>query len=116
MIELIIKIVSVVFLMVLAFAIGFGLWRLVEIPLRKGRASIFDYVYVDDDGSVRELTTAEEEFLSTAVFPSGEVDRFIKSKYESTTAEGRMAGYLQRRRVPRKIRVAPSGADINGFE
>jgi hypothetical protein len=116
MIELIIRFVWVVFLMVLAFTIGFGLWRLVEIPLRKRRASIFDYVYVDEDGSVRELTAAEEEFVSAAVFPSGEVDRFIKTKYESATADGRMAGYLQRRRLPRQIRVAPPAADINSFE
>ena len=108
MIELLVKIVSVLFLMVFAFAIGFGLWRLVEIPLRKWRDSTFDYVYVDDDGSVRELTTDEEEFFNTAVFPSGDADRFIKSDYEALTADGRVAGYIQRRRLPREIHVAPA--------
>jgi peptidoglycan/LPS O-acetylase OafA/YrhL len=46
-IEILIKIVSVIVLMSLAFAIGFGLWHLVEIPLRRWRESAFDYVDVD---------------------------------------------------------------------
>jgi hypothetical protein len=108
MIGLIIKIVAVLFLLVFGFAIGFGLWRLFEIPLRKGRDSIFDYVYVDENGNARELTAAEEEFLSSAVFPSGEVDRFIKSDYLALNADGGPAGYIQRRRLPRGTRVAPA--------
>jgi hypothetical protein len=108
MIEIAIRIISILFLMVLAFAIGFGMWRLIEIPLRKWRSSTFDYVYVDEDGNVRELNAAEEEFVSTAIFLNDDADRYIKSDYESLTANGRLAGYLQRRRLPRQIPVAPS--------
>ena len=108
MIEIAIKIISIVFLMVLAFAIGFGMWRLIEIPLRKWRSSIFDYVYVDEDGNVRELNAAEEEFVSSAIFLNDDADRYIKSEYESLTANGRLAGYLQRRRLPRQVPVGPS--------
>jgi len=109
MIEILIKLISIVFLMVFAFAIGFGLWRVVEIPLRKWRASTFDYVYVDEDGNVRELNAAEEEFVSTSIFLNDDADRHIKSEYESLTTNGRLAGYLQRRRLPRQIPVAPVG-------
>ena len=108
MIEIIIKIVSVLFLMVFAFAIGFGLWRVVEVPLRKRRDSIFDYVYVDEQGQARELTAAEEEFVSTAIFPHGDADRLIKSDYDALTADGRLSGYIQRRRLPREVRIAPA--------
>ena len=108
MIEIVIKIILALIVMVFAFAIGFGLWRLVEIPLRKGREAIFDYVYVDEQGNARELTAGEEEFLSTAVFPSGDADRFIKSDYQELTEDGRVAGFIQRRRLPRGIRVAPA--------
>jgi|SRR5215475_2981532 len=107
MIEIVIKLISIVFLMVFAFAIGFGLWRVVEIPLRKWRSSTFDYVYVDEDGNVRELNAAEEEFVSTAIFLNDAADRYIKSEYKSLTADGRLAGYLQRRRLPQQIPVAP---------
>ena len=43
--EIIIELVGKIVLMVFAFAIGFGLWRLCEIQLRKWRESAFDYVY-----------------------------------------------------------------------
>ena len=108
MIEILIKIVSVVFLMLFAFAIGFGLWRLIEIPLRRWRESAFDYVYVDDDGNARELNAAEEEFVTTAIFPNNDADRYIKNRYESLTTDGRMAGYLRRRQLPQQIPIAPA--------
>ena len=108
MIEIVIKLISIVFLMVFAFAIGFGLWRVVEIPLRKWRSSTFEYVYVDDSGNVRELSAIEEDFISSAIFADDDADRYIKSEYQSLTTDGRLAGYLQRRRLPRQIPVAPS--------
>ena len=95
--------------MVFAFALGFGLWRLIEIPLRSWRDSTFDYVYVDEDGSVRELNAAEEEYVTTALFLNDDADRYIKSRYESLTVDGRLAGYLRRRQLPRQIPVAPAG-------
>ena len=108
MIEILIKIVSVGFLMVFAFAIGFGLWRLIEIPLRKWRGSAFDYVYVDDNGNVRELNSVEEEFVTTAIFPDEDADRYIKYRYESLTTDGRMRGYLRRRQLPAQIHIGPA--------
>jgi len=108
MIELLIKLVSIIFLMAFAFATGLGLWRLIEMPLRKWRDSGFDYVYVNDDGSVRELNAAEEEYVTTAIFPDKDADRFIKSQYESLTGDGQVAGYLRRRQLPRQIPVAPA--------
>jgi hypothetical protein len=108
MIEILIKLVSGLFVMVFAFAIGFGLWRVVEIPLRKWRESTFDYVYVEEDGNVRELTASEEEFVSAEVFAGGDADRLIKSDYKALTADGRLAGYIQRRRLPRAVRVHPA--------
>jgi len=59
-IEILIKIVSITFLMTFAFAIGFGLWRVIEIPLRRWRESAFDYVYVDDNGNARDLNAARK--------------------------------------------------------
>jgi hypothetical protein len=106
-IEILIKIVSGILLMSLAFAIGFGLWHVIEIPLRRWRQSAFDYVYVDDNGNVRELNAAEEEYVTTAIFPEGDADRYIKSRYESLTPDGRLAGYLRRRQLPRHITVGP---------
>lgn len=106
-IEILIKIVSIIFLMAFAFGIGFGLWCLVEIPLRRWRDSTFDYVYVDDDGNARELNAAEEEYVTTALFPNQDADEYIKPRYESLTRDGRQCGYLRRRQLPRHTPVAP---------
>jgi hypothetical protein len=110
-IEILIKIVSIIFLMTFAFAIGFGLWRVIEMPLRKWRESAFDYVYVDDNGNARELNAAEEEYVTTALFPDEDADQYIKPQYESVTPDGRRGGYLRRRQLPQQIRVGPSAAD-----
>ena len=67
MVELLIKLVAAIFVMSFAVIIGFGLWRLVEIPIRRWRDSTFDYVYVDDDGSARELNALEREYATTAL-------------------------------------------------
>jgi len=107
-IELLIKLVSIIFLMSIAFALGFGCWRLFEIPLRKWRESTFDYVYVDDDGNARELTASEEEYVTTALFPNEDAEQYIKPHYESLTHDGRLRGYLRRRQLPRQTPIAPA--------
>ena len=103
-------------LMAFAFAIGFGLWHVVEIPLRRWRESAFDYVYVDDNGNARELNAAEEEYVTTAIFPNDDADQYIKSGYESVTPDGRLRGYLRRRQLPRQIPIGPpSGNAVTDF-
>ena len=94
--------------MAFAIVIGFGLWRVIEIPLRRWRESTFDYIYVDDNGDARELSPAEREYASTALFPNEDADQFIKPRYESLTREGRLRGYLKRRQLPRQITVGPA--------
>ena len=96
-------------MIVLALVIGFGLWSLIEIPIRRWRESTFDYVYVDDHGNVRELNAAEREYVTTALFPNEDADEIIKPRYESLTRDGRFRGYLRRRQLPRRITVAPTG-------
>ena len=116
MIEILIKIVSTIFLVTFAFALGFGLWRVIEIPLRKWRESAFDYVYVDDNGNARELNAAEEEYVTTAIFPDDDADQYIKPQYESVTRDGRLGGYLRRRQLPRQIPIGPpSGNAVTDF-
>lgn len=107
MIEVLIKLVAAIFMMAFALVIGFGLWRLVEIPLRRWRDSTFDYVYVDDDGNARELNPVEREYVTTALFPNEDADQYIKPRYESLTHDGRLRGYLRRRQLPRQVPIAP---------
>jgi hypothetical protein len=107
-IEVLIKLLVAMIVMSFAFVIGFGLWRLVEIPIRRWRDTTFDYVYVDDNGNARELNAVEREFVTTAIFPNEDADQCIKPGYESLTRDGRLCGYLRRRQLPRQIPVAPA--------
>jgi hypothetical protein len=67
-IEVLIKLVAAIVVMAFALVIGFGLWRLIEFPVRRWRESTFDYVYVDDDGNALELNAAENDYVTTALF------------------------------------------------
>jgi len=107
-IEVLIKLVAAIVVMACALVIGFGLWSLIEIPLRRSRESTFDYIYIDDDGHARELNAAEDEYVTTALFTNTDADQFIKPSYESLTRDGRLRGYLRRRQLPRRIPIAPA--------
>ena len=80
-------------------------WFLFQTRPRRASGSGFKYVYVEDDGSARELTPQEKQYLS-AKFPGGDGGRpYIKLKYESRTPDGRLRGYLTRRQLPKSILV-----------
>jgi hypothetical protein len=74
---------------------------------RRPRGSGFRYIYVNADGSARELTTDEQEYLNTP-FDGGDGARpYIKFRYESLTPDGRIVGYLERRQLPARIKIQP---------
>jgi|SRR6185437_14243314 len=74
---------------------------------RRPKEAGFRYVYVNLDGSARELTAEEREYLSET-FSGGDGGRpYIKFKYESLTPDGRISGFLERRQVPAKIEIQP---------
>ena len=63
-----------------------------------------------------ELNAAEEEYVTTAIFPNDDADQYIKSGYESVTPDGRLRGYLRRRQLPRQIPIGPpSGNAVTDF-
>ena len=103
--KLVIHFVSGVLLFCLAFVIGYSLWLLIQLPTKKWRESAFDYVYIEDNGSVRELKPEEEEKLSSLFFVGDEVEFYIKPQYESLNPSGRSSGYLKRHQLPGKAAV-----------
>ena len=73
---------------------------------RSSRDSGFEYVYVNQDGSVRELSPNEQKYLRE-IFPPGDGGRpYIKSSYKSLDGWG-MSGFLLRKKVPSRITVDP---------
>jgi hypothetical protein len=100
--RVVIYFVTSVSLLCLAFVIGYSLWLLIRLRTKKWRESAFDFVYIDDDGRVRELHPEEEEKLSSLFFVGDEADFYIKPHYESLNPGGRLSGYLKRHRLPGK--------------
>ncbi len=86
-----------------------GWWLFLRRTRRRKEAG-FRYVYVNLDGSARELTPEEREYLSET-FSGGDGGRpYIKFRYESLTPDGRISGFLERRQLPARIEIQPPPA------
>jgi hypothetical protein len=64
-------------------------------------------VYVNDDGSVRELTEAEKKYVDTEFSPLDGARPYVKSRYSDRTAWG-LRGYLPRTHVPYGTSIHPA--------
>ena len=68
-------------------------------------------VYINEDGSVRELTEAEKKYVDTEFSPFDGARPYIKSQYSQLTALGEIRGYLPRTAVPEDIPITPAPSD-----
>jgi hypothetical protein len=64
-------------------------------------------VYVNEDGSVRELTEAQRSYVETEFSPLDGARPYIKSSYRDRTAWG-IQGYLPRAEVPESVFIHPA--------
>ena len=74
------------------------------IPLR-GIEDGFKYVFVENDGTVRELDHEEIKYLSEVFHPNDGGRPYIKTRYSEKTPEGQLSGFILRRRVPKHIEI-----------
>lgn len=63
--------------------------------------------YVNEDGSVRELTEAERKYVDTEFSPLDGARPYVKSRYLDRTAWG-IRGYLPRTQVPDGVHIQPA--------
>lgn len=100
--------VKIIFGILLAAVLALWGWCAFLRRSRRHKESGFRYVYVNLDGSARELTAGEQEYLSEK-FSGGDGARpYIKFRYESLTPDGRISGFLERRQLPARIEIQPS--------
>tara|TARA_R110001606_G_C15164356_1_gene627385 strand:+ start:148 stop:747 length:600 start_codon:yes stop_codon:yes gene_type:complete len=66
----------------------------------------FEYVYVEIDGTVRELDNGEIEYLKTKFEPSDGARPYIKSSYNQLTPDKKILGFLHRDKVPENIKIS----------
>jgi hypothetical protein len=64
-------------------------------------------VYVNEDGSVRELIEAEKKYVETEFSPLDGARPYIKPRYLARTAQG-IQGYLPRIQVPDGMSIHPA--------
>lgn len=64
-----------------------------------------DFVYVNIDGTVRELTNDEIEYLSEDFHPNDGGRPYIKSTYEQLTPDNKIWGFLSRKNIPKNINI-----------
>ena len=66
----------------------------------------FAFVYMNQDGSVRELSPAEKTYLSEE-FSGGDSGRpYVKNNHKSRDGWGSLSGFIERRDVPAQIKVS----------
>ena len=71
------------------------------------------FVYMNQDGSVREMSPAEQAYLSKE-FSGGDGGRpYIKSDYKSRDGWGSLSGFIERRNVPARIKISPVHPDFD---
>ena len=86
--------------------LGFIFKIVYDFPIRK-REPGFEYVYVELDGSVRELYNDEIEYLKEEFHPNDGNRPYIKYSYKELTPSGKISGFIRRRRAPRHLAISP---------
>lgn len=74
------------------------------------RRSFDDYVYVNKDGTARELSSGERLYLAQEFLPGDGARPYIKGFYRARVL-GDMSGFLLRRRLPSWVTVKPVDQD-----
>jgi len=65
-------------------------------------------VFIDNDGSARELTDAEKTYVDADFSPFDGARPYIKPRYDQRNALGELRGFLQRRQLPAGTAVHPA--------
>lgn len=68
-------------------------------------------VYINEDGSARELTEADKRYVDTEFSPLDGARPYIKSHYSQRTALGEIRGYLPRSEVPERVPIKPAPSE-----
>jgi len=69
--------------------------------------SFDDFVYVNQDGTARELSLDERDYLATEFSPGDGGRPYIKGTYNDRDGWGSISGFLLRRRLASSITVKP---------
>jgi hypothetical protein len=69
-------------------------------------------VFIEADGSARELTETEKRYVDNEFSPFDGARPYIKARYDQRNGWGELGGYLHRKEVPDAVAVGPAPPDI----
>jgi len=80
----------------------------VIVDAKQAKIEPYPYIYVNADGSARELHPSERKFLETPFHPADGGRQYIKDSYSKKDGWGGVAGVLKRSKLPRGTQVHPA--------
>jgi hypothetical protein len=81
------------------------------VSAEESKAVPYPYVYVEDDGGVRELYVDERKYLETKFLGADGARPYTKNSYLKKNGWGKLRGFLKRSEVPVGVRVEPVAVD-----
>lgn len=78
------------------------------VSATEAKSNSYPYVYVNEDGSVRELHASERAELETPFSPFDSNQPYVKKAYEQKNGMNSLAGFFLRSKIPKKIRILPA--------
>ena len=63
----------------------------------------YPYVYVENDGSYRELAEDERDYLQENFHQADGARPYVKFRYRSKTPDGKLGGYCKRSKLPKGL-------------
>lgn len=87
------------------------------VNAEEARAPFYPYVFVDDEGSVRELHRREKQLLETPFSRDDPARPHIKTTYDQRDSRGNLGGYCPRSAISngRKIGYPPLECPVGSF-
>jgi len=91
--------------LILLMVFSFVIYNYLKYPPLRKEEPGFKYVYVEDDGSVREVSKEDEDYLNTPFHPNDGARPYIKLGYKQRTPDGSLSGFIERRKVPKRTNI-----------
>jgi hypothetical protein len=76
------------------------------VPEEQSKLEPYPFVFVEDDGSVRELHAAERLYLETPFEGADGARPYVKARFDSRDGWDSIAGFCERSLIPHDLPIA----------